>query len=70
MKRYKSVDAYIESAEYWQEELRELRKILRSTELEETTKWGGPATRSIVKMWSDLARSGRMSAYGSFKVCC
>ncbi len=42
MKRYKSVDAYIESAEYWQEELRELRKILRSTKLEETTKWGGP----------------------------
>ena len=64
MKRYKSVDAYIESAEYWQEELRELRKILRSTELEETTKWGGPcytfdrknvvglgAFRSYVGLW-------------------
>ena len=42
MQRHKSVDAYIEAAEYWQEELREVRKILQNTELEETTKWGGP----------------------------
>ena len=42
MKRFKSVDDYIEAAENWQEELRELRRILQSTKLEETTKWGAP----------------------------
>ncbi|MCZ6619721.1 MAG: YdeI/OmpD-associated family protein [Gammaproteobacteria bacterium] len=41
-KRCKSVDQYIEAAEYWQEELRVLRRILRVTDLEETTKWGAP----------------------------
>ena len=42
MKRYKTVDEYIEGAEHWQSELRQLRKILTSTDLEETVKWGGP----------------------------
>ena len=42
MKRFQSVDDYIDSAEHWQKELRTLRKILQATPLEETVKWGGP----------------------------
>ena len=42
MKRYKSVDAYIDNAKDYQEELLTLREILLSTELTEEVKWGGP----------------------------
>ncbi len=42
MKRYKTDDAYSEGAEFWKDELIQLRKILNSTKLEETVKWGGP----------------------------
>lgn len=42
MKRYKTVDEYIESSEYWHDELLRLRKILQSTKLDETVKWGAP----------------------------
>lgn len=42
MKRFETVDAYIDEAEFWQDELRKLRKILNSTELQETVKWGAP----------------------------
>lgn len=42
MKGHKTVDDYIEAAEHWQDELIRLRKILRSTDLEETVKWGAP----------------------------
>ena len=42
MKRYKTVEEYIQGAERWQDELRQLRKILNSTGLEETVKWGAP----------------------------
>jgi len=42
MKRSKTVDEYIESTEKWRAELIRLRKILRSTDLEETVKWGAP----------------------------
>ena len=42
MKRYKTVDDYIEGAQQWQRELRRLRKILQSTGLDETIKWGAP----------------------------
>lgn len=42
MKRYQTVDQYIDGAEYWRDELRQLRKILNATDLEETVKWGGP----------------------------
>ncbi|MDT0678267.1 YdeI/OmpD-associated family protein [Autumnicola musiva] len=38
----KSVEQYIEIHEKWQEELRILRKMMLSTELEETIKWGAP----------------------------
>ena len=42
MKRAKTVDEYIDSAENWKDELIRLRKILNSTELEETVKWSAP----------------------------
>ena len=42
MKRYDSVDAYIEGAEQWQAELIQLRTVLNATPLEETVKWGAP----------------------------
>ena len=42
MKRYDSVDDYIAGAEQFQEELKKLRKIMLSTPMEETVKWGAP----------------------------
>ena len=45
MKQHKTVDEYIENAAYWQDELTRLRKILNSTDLQETVKWGGPCYR-------------------------
>ena len=42
MKRSKSVDDYIKSAEFWQPELIRLREILKGTELTEEVKWGAP----------------------------
>lgn len=42
MKRAQSVDEYIATADYWQKELKSLRKILTSTDLVEDVKWGGP----------------------------
>lgn len=38
----KSVDEFIVNHPNWEEELKQLREILNSTELEETVKWGGP----------------------------
>ena len=42
MKRYKSVDHCIESAEFFQPELVKLRAILNSMDLEERLKWSFP----------------------------
>ena len=42
MKRHKTVEDYIDSVEYFQEELLILREILLSTELTEEVKWGAP----------------------------
>ena len=42
MKRYKSVDDYIDNATIWREQLAALRQILRATALDETVKWGAP----------------------------
>jgi len=41
MKRARTVDNYISDASNWQAELKRLREILKSTELEEDVKWGG-----------------------------
>lgn len=42
MKKYTSVEEYIESTTKWTNELRELRRILLKTEFEETLKWSIP----------------------------
>ena len=42
MKRFKTVDDFIAGSESWQDELKRLREILLSTELDETVKWGAP----------------------------
>ena len=42
MRRFSSVDQYIENAVRWHDGLRKLRKILLATGLEETIKWGAP----------------------------
>ncbi len=42
MKRFETVDEFIDSETQWKKELIALRRILNSTELEETVKWGGP----------------------------
>lgn len=60
MKRCKTVDEYIESAEYWQDELVRLRKILNSTPLEETVKWGGPCYTAHGKI---IVGMGAFKAY-------
>ncbi|MGB7786549.1 MAG: DUF1801 domain-containing protein [Salinimicrobium sp.] len=38
----KTVDQYIINHPNWEEELKQLRELMTSTELEETVKWGGP----------------------------
>ncbi len=54
MQPSRSVDEYINAAEYWQKELKTLRKILTSTPLQEDWKWGAPcytaAGKNIVGM--------------------
>ena len=42
MKHSKSVDDYIRDAQQWQPELKRLREILKTTKLNEETKWGAP----------------------------
>jgi len=42
MKRFKTVDEYLASQPQWDAALTKLRKLLLSTELQETVKWGGP----------------------------
>jgi uncharacterized protein YdeI (YjbR/CyaY-like superfamily) len=42
MRRFSSVDEYIENAGKWQKGLRKLRKVLLASGLEETIKWGAP----------------------------
>ena len=42
MKKVITVDEYIENNSNWSEELKDLRKIVLSTEVKETIKWGAP----------------------------
>jgi len=58
MKRFNTVDEYIENAVHFQAELIRLREILQSTKLVETVKWGGPCYTHNDKMLVGL---------GSFK---
>jgi uncharacterized protein YdeI (YjbR/CyaY-like superfamily) len=54
MKRFKTVEEYIESSDAWQPELERLREVLCSTDLEEDVKWGAPcytwAGKNVVGM--------------------
>ena len=54
MKAFKTVDDFINGNKQWHDELVILRKILNSTELQETVKWGGPcytfAGKNVVGM--------------------
>ena len=43
MKRYQSVDEYIEGHPEWQAALIKLREIMQTADLTETVKWGAPA---------------------------
>jgi len=43
MKVDKTADDYFEARDQWGEELRVLRRIMLSTDVEETIKWGAPA---------------------------
>ncbi|MFT5527506.1 MAG: hypothetical protein ACI9G1_005448 [Pirellulaceae bacterium] len=42
MKRFNTVGAFIDESKQWQDELRQLRKILTATGLDEEVKWGAP----------------------------
>jgi len=43
MKRFKTVEGYIEGHEKWSKQLKQLRGVLQQTELKEEVKWGAPA---------------------------
>lgn len=60
MKRFKSVDEYIENAEQFQAELIRLREILCQTKLVETVKWGAPCYTHDGKM---LVGMGSFKSY-------
>ncbi len=42
MKRYKTIEAYLDDLEQWKDEILKIRDVLRSSGLEETMKWGMP----------------------------
>ena len=42
MKRFSSVDEYIDNADVWKDGILELRRVLLASGLEETVKWGAP----------------------------
>lgn len=58
MRRAKSVEDYIANADNWQDELQELRNILKTTALSEEIKWGSPCY---------TYKSKNVVAIGSFK---
>lgn len=42
MKRYQTVDEYVEAQEKWRPQIEALRELINSTRLSETVKWGAP----------------------------
>ncbi len=42
MRKVSSVDEYIDNAEVWKDGIRQLRRVLLASGLEETVKWGAP----------------------------
>ena len=70
MSTEKTVDQYIEAAAQWQDELRALRKIILTANLEETIKWGMPyyslGGKNIVGMVSFKSYFGLWFTQGVF----
>jgi len=70
MSSQKTVDNYVETAAQWQAELRALRKIILTTNLEETIKWGMPyyslGGKNIVGMASFKSYFGLWFTQGVF----
>ena len=70
MKRYASVDDDIAGAEQFQDELAKLRKIMRSTTMEEVVKWGAPCYtingKNVVGIGSYKSYVGLWFHQGSF----
>ena len=70
MSSEKTVDQYIEAAAQWQDELRALRKIILTANLEETIKWGMPyyslGGKNIVGMASFKSYFGLWFTQGVF----
>ena len=70
MSTEKTVDQYIEAAAQWQDELRALRKIILTANLEETIKWGMPyyslGGKNIVGMASFKSYFGLWFTQGVF----
>jgi uncharacterized protein YdeI (YjbR/CyaY-like superfamily) len=70
MKAYKTVDEYILNAQFGREILIVLREILRSTELTETVKWGGPVytinDKNVIGLGSFKSYAGMWFYQGIF----
>ena len=66
MKRAGSVDEYISDTSNWQGELKRLREILRSTELEEDVKWGALLKDDIHVLMN--AQEGRTKALRQWRM--
>lgn len=60
MKKYKSVDHFMESLEQWKPEITRLREILSTTDLEETLKWSFPC---YVYQGKNVAGLGGFKSY-------
>ena len=70
MKKHKTVDEFLEARESWKDEVVTLRKIINSTELVETVKWGMPVYtidgKNVVGMGSFKAHFGIWFFQGAF----
>lgn len=70
MKAYKTVDEFVLDAQFGKEILIALREILRSTELNETVKWGGPVytvnDKNVIGLGSFKSYAGMWFYQGVF----
>ena len=70
MKAYKTVDEFVLEAQFGKEILIVLREILRSTELTETIKWGGPVytvnDKNVIGLGSFKSYAGMWFYQGVF----
>lgn len=68
MKRYKTVDDYINNNALWPDELRQLRDVLLSTGLTEEFKWGAPCYTHDGKNITKDLRQWRMTSAKDIKL--